>query len=174
MLDWYVFNTNTGGVHEETDLVSRAIEFAISIAKNDFAGISRFIYTSDILKLITVRLKRTPYIYQNLKAPSLRPFLESFLTSQYCRPDWDITDYRLVDVRRVVDLAIELWDWSFLPQIELVRQKVCQSAENRIKKDERYDFHQEVRIREAKAYLDEAMRFLTEKKAEEEKEAEVK
>jgi len=167
LLNWYVFCTNTRYVFDEDiDLVSRALEFAISITKlNELYGSQGFFYRSDILKLVAGRLKHTPHIYQNLKTPSLKPFLESFLTEIY-QSKYDITNYELVDVERVIRCAKEVEDWSFLIHIEKVLAKIFQSVKNQRAKKEKYQFERETVILRTEAFLNETVRFFKEKIAE--------
>ena len=146
LLNWYVFNTNTEYLFSDrTDLVSRALEFATGITKLE-EGLSGLFRKSDILKIIAARLENTPHIYQNLKTPSLKPFLESFLVREY-QSKYDIIDYEMVDVKRVIRCVIAVCDWGLLPHLEKVLAKVYQSRENLIKtKPKKYDYRKEVEI----------------------------
>ena len=151
LLNWYIFNA--------TDKLSnRTLDFAISITEmNDFGDSSGYFYRSDVLKIITGKLDRSPEIYQDITTPALRLFLESFLVAAY-QPNATIFDGTMVDIRRVVRCAIKAEDWHFLPMIEQVLYKLYNQ-----KRPERYDFRQEVEILENIAFLKEAVRLLREK-----------
>lgn len=162
MLEWYVFNA--GAVRgDETGATERAIEFAIAIAKKDeFAGSHGFFFRSDILKIIIARIKRDPERYENMKAPSLKPFLESFLVDAY-DPKFGPTYSQLVDVERIVRCLIKVWDASFLPHIEKVLARIYQNQEKNIKnRKNHYDFEEEVDTLQDQAFLKEAIRFFKE------------
>ena len=163
LLNWYVFNTNTEYLFSDrTDLVSRALEFATGITKLE-EGLSGLFRKSDILKIIAARLENTPHIYQNLKTPSLKPFLESFLVREY-QSKYDIIDYEMVDVKRVIRCVIAVCDWGLLPHLEKVLAKVYQSRENLIKKKKKkYDYRKEVEILQTEVLLKETIRFFREK-----------
>lgn len=163
LLNWYVFNTNTEYLFSDrTDLVSRALEFATGITKLE-EGLSGLFRKSDILKIIAARLENTPHIYQNLKTPSLKPFLESFLVREY-QSKYDIIDYEMVDVKRVIRCVIAVCDWGLLPHLEKVLAKVYQSRENLIKtKPKKYDYRKEVEILQTEVLLKETIRFFREK-----------
>lgn len=166
LLNWYVFNTNTRYVFDDnTDLVSRALEFAIGITKReDFGGSQGFSHRSDVLKIVAARLENTPHIYQNLKTPSLKLFLESFLVQEY-QSKYDIIVYEMVDIKRVIRCAIAVWDWGFLPHLEKVLAKIYQSQENQ-KKTRTYDYRKEVEILQTEALFKETIRFFREKTEE--------
>lgn len=151
LLDWYIFNTHG-------KLASRALDFAVEITKT--ADFSLHMYSSDILKLIAGRLDRSPEIYQDLKTPTLRLFLESFLV-QACQPNSTIFDFTMVDIKRVINSAVKVEDWRFLPLIEQVLYKLCNQ-----KSPERYDFKQEYEIQSNIAFLRVAVRLFREKTEE--------
>lgn len=158
LLGWYVFNTNTRYIFDDnTDLVSRALEFAIKLTQNDLGGMRSSFYRSDVLKVIAGRLERTPHIYESIKTPSLRLFLESFLEEKYLSKH-DIIDYGMVDVRRVIRCAVAVEAWGFMPYIEKVLFKLRNQ-----RKPERYDFGKEIEILESLAFLQEAVRLFEEK-----------
>ena len=151
LLNWYIFNTSS---------VSRAMNFAIGLTQNNFGGSPGFLYRSNILKLVVGKLERTSHIYQSIEMPSVKLFLESFLVKAY-QPNSTISDYAMVDIKRVVRCAISVGDWHFLPQIELVLYKLSNQ-----RRSKRYDFKQEAEILENIAFLREAVRFFREKTEE--------
>ena len=154
LLDWYVFNA-------EGELINRALDFAVGITKMDYFGTLRgFFYLSDVLKIIAGRLDRSPEIYQDIKTPALKLFLESFLVQAY-QPNSTIYDFTMVDIKRVVTCAISVEDWQFLPLIEQVLYKLSNQ-----RRPERYDFKQEVEILRNITFLKEAVRFFREKTEE--------
>jgi len=163
LLGWYVFNTTCGLDFDATAiLVNRALDFAIGITKMDDSGGSHgFCYRSDVLKIIVGRLDRSPEIYHDLKTPkTLKLFLESFLVETY-QSKFPIIDCRMVDIRRIVNCAIRVEDWEFLPLIQQVHQKLYNQ-----RRSKKYDFKQEAEIEESLAFLKEAIRLCEEKQRE--------
>ena len=139
-------------------LANRAFDFAVEIAKTENFSI----YKSDILKLITGKLVRSPEMYyiQRVEAEDLRLFLESFLVRAY-QTNFKISDFTMVDIRRVVRCANSVEDWRFLPLIELVLYKYYNQE-----RPERYDFDKEIEILENITFLREAVRHMREKTEE--------
>jgi hypothetical protein len=166
LMNWYLFNTKCG---LETDIapISRVFDFAIKFTerRDEYGRPKDFFCRSYVLKIITGRLEGYFHGYFSLVGVKLEAFLLSFLEEIYLSK-YDIVNFDMVDVRRVIRCAEKMGNWDILPQIEKVRMKVFQDHEK--KKD--WDFQKEAQILETEAFLRGAEKYfeaqITKQKAE--------